>query len=184
MGSLITILIIAVSVSLDAFAVSIVGGVKARKSGWNDALKVGLFFGGFQAFMPLLGWLMGATLRTTITSISGWVAFALLSLIGLKMIVDALKTSEKDTKQKNLLKTKTLLLMSIATSIDALVVGVSLSLVGLPLLVSVLIIGITTFLFSVVGFRFGESLGKLFSNKVEIVGGLALICIGLNLLFS
>jgi putative Mn2+ efflux pump MntP len=184
MSPFITIFIIAVSVSLDAFAVSIIGGVKARRSSWHDALKVGLFFGGFQAVMPLIGWLMGATLRSNVESVSGWIAFILLAVIGLKMIIDALKKEDNSSKQKNLLNTKTLLLMSIATSIDALVVGVSLSLIGLPLLVSVLIIGITTFAFSVVGFRFGESLGKLFSNKIELVGGLALICIGINLLVT
>lgn len=184
MTALITIFIIAVSVSLDAFAVSIVGGIKAKRSSWNDALKVGLFFGGFQAIMPLVGWLMGATLRSTVTSISGWIAFILLALIGVKMIIDALREDDSSTKQKSLLNTKTLFIMSVATSIDALVIGVSLSLVGLPLLVSILIIGITTFAFSVVGFRFGETLGKLFSNKIEIVGGLALIAIGMNLLLK
>lgn len=184
MATLVALLIIAISVSIDAFAVSIVGGIKAKRTNWHDALKVGIFFGFFQGFMPLLGWLMGATMRNSVMSISGLVAFILLAVIGLKMIIETLKVTQDKSKKKYLLDNKTLLFMSIATSIDALVVGVSLSVIGLPLLLSVLIISITTFTFCVLGYRFGEKLGNLFSNKIEIVGGLALIAIGINFLIN
>jgi putative Mn2+ efflux pump MntP len=184
MGALLTIIIIAVSVSLDAFAVSIVGGIKAKRSSWRDTIKIGLFFGGFQAAMPLVGWGMGVALRGFVTSVSGWIACILLSVIGIKMIFDVIANDDKNQKQKNLLDTKTLLLMAIATSIDALVVGVTLSLVELPLLLSVLIIGMTTFAFSILGFRFGGKLGSIFSKKIEIVGGLALIAIGVHLVLT
>ena len=185
MSSFVTIFIIAVSLSLDALAVSVAGGIKSRHASWKDAVKVGIFFGGFQAGMPLLGWLMGVGLRSLLVNVSGWIAFVLLSLIGLHMIKEALTADNEDDKKiKSLLHTKVLLLMAVATSIDALVVGVTLSLVGLPLLVSVAVIGITTFVISVLGFQFGKKLGSFFTGKIEIVGGLGLIGIGLKILLS
>jgi putative Mn2+ efflux pump MntP len=186
MGSLITIFIIAVSLALDAFAVSVAGGIRSQQSHWKDALKIGLYFGGFQAVMPLIGWVMGNSFRSLVMNASGWIAFVLLSIIGLKMIKEALfdNADDEDKEQKSLLNSRTLLLMAIATSIDALVVGITLSLIGLPLLVSVVIIGIITFGLSVFGFLFGKKLGSFFAGKIEIVGGIALIGIGLKLLLA
>lgn len=181
MDSYLTIFIIAVSLALDSFTVSIAGGIKSQGARLKDLVKVGLYFGGFQAFMPLIGWLMGNSLRDWLTNYSGWVAFILLSIIGLKMIKESLSENE-DNAQKDLLKTKTLIMMAIATSIDALVVGVTLNLIDLPLLVSVSVIGIVTFILSALGFQFGKRLGSFFRGKIEIIGGLALIAIGLKLL--
>jgi putative Mn2+ efflux pump MntP len=183
MGSFITIFIIAVSLAMDAFAVSVAGGIKSQQSKLKDAIKIGLYFGVFQGVMPLIGWVMGNTFRGLVMGASGWIAFILLSLIGLKMIKEAIADGE-DTHAKSLLNSKTLLLMAVATSIDALVVGITLSLIGLPLIVSVLIIAIITFALSVLGFLFGKKLGSFFAGKIEILGGVALIGIGLKILLT
>jgi len=181
-GSFVNVLIIAISLSLDALAVSIAGGVKARKALLRDALKVGLFFGGFQAGMPLLGYLAGNAFKDAVDSASGWIAFVLLAAIGLNMIRNAVTGDDDDEAPADMLRTRTLLALAVATSIDALVVGVTLSLAGLPLLVSIVLIGVVTFLISIAGFLFGKRLGTAFGERIEIVGGLALIAIGLKLL--
>ncbi|MCW2605010.1 MAG: conserved hypothetical rane-spanning protein [Pseudonocardiales bacterium] len=184
MGSFINVLVIAISLSLDALAVSIAGGVKARKAVLRDALKVGLFFGGFQAGMPLLGYLLGNAFKGFVNSASGWIAFILLVLIGLNMIRNAVSTKGETEAAGDMLRTRTLLALAVATSIDALVVGVTLSLAGLPLLVSIVVIGVVTFVISIAGFLFGKRLGTVFGEKVEILGGIALIAIGIKLLVS
>lgn len=186
MGAFLNVLVIAISLSLDALAVSIAGGVQARKAVLRDALKVGLFFGGFQAGMPLLGYLLGNAFKEVVHSASGWIAFVLLVLIGLNMIRIAVSGPDEadDETAGAMLRTRTLLGLAVATSIDALVVGVTLSLAGLPLLVSIVVIGVVTFLISVAGFLFGKRLGTAFGTKVEILGGIALIAIGVRLLVS
>jgi putative Mn2+ efflux pump MntP len=181
-SSLLNVIVIAISLSLDALAVAIAGGVKAGRARRVDALKVGLFFGGFQAGMPLLGYVLGDTFKDSVAAYSGVIAFVLLLLIGLNMIRGALGSEEDD--DRDILPTRTLTLLAVATSIDALVVGVTLSLVGLPLLVSVVVIGIVTFLVSIAGYLFGTRLGSFFGSRVEIVGGLALIAIGVKLLLT
>lgn len=183
MGTLASIVLIAISLALDAVAVSIAGGLAVHRLRWQDALKVGLYFGGFQAGMPLLGWLIGSTFRGFVASVSGWVAFGLLAILGIKMIKEALEPSQDQPAR--LLNHRSLLLLAIATSIDALVVGVTLNLVNLPLAVSAAVIGVITFGLSAAGFWFGKELGGLFSGKkVEIAGGLCLIAVGLKLLLA
>lgn len=184
MSSLLSIVVIAVGLALDALAVSIAGGVRVGHARWRDALKVGLFFGGFQAGMPLLGYLAGNTFKDAVASVDGLIAFVLLALIGLNMIRVALTGDDDDDNARDILPTHTLLLLAVATSIDALVGGVSLSLVALPLLVSVVVIGVVTFAISVAGYVFGTRLGTWFGSRVEILGGLALIGIGVELLLS
>jgi putative Mn2+ efflux pump MntP len=183
MTPLLSLLIIALSVALDALSVSVAGGVKARHALIKDAVKVGLFFGGFQAAMPLIGWLIGAAVHDTIVAYSGWIAFILLSLIGLKMIKDSFG-DEEERERKDILSTPTLLILAIATSIDALVVGVTLNLINLPLYLSIIVIGAVTFALSFLGFLFGKKLGSFFEGKVEIIGGIALIGIGIKLLVA
>lgn len=180
---MISILIIAVSLALDAFSVSVAGGIKTQKATTHDALKVAAFFGVFQGVMPLIGWMIGQGFSSVIADYSNWVAFILLSLIGLKMIQEAFKdVSEKESI--NILSTKTLIALSVATSIDALIVGFTLAYVDLPLLVSALVIGVVTFVLCVAGFLFGKRLGSFFEGKVEIIGGIALIGIGIKLLLT
>lgn len=182
MTAYINILIIAVSLALDAVSVSVASGVKAKHATIRDALKIAFFFGVFQAVMPLIGWGIGTLFEDIIASYSNWIAFILLTLVGFNMIHDALKNEEEH--QKNILNTKILLALAVATSIDALVVGVTLDLIDVPLLLSVGIIGVVTFILSFLGFLFGKKLGTFFQGKVEVIGGVALIAIGVKMLLS
>lgn len=181
--TIISIFIIAISLALDSFSVSVANGIKHKHPSIKDAFKVALFFGGFQAFMPLIGWFIGSSLQGFISSFTPWVAFILLSIIGGKMIHESFQKS--DEKEKiNLLNNKTLLMLSIATSIDALAVGVTLGLIQLPLIISVSVIGIVTFLLCLMGFLLGKKLGSFFEGKVEIIGGIVLVLIGTKILIE
>lgn len=176
------ILLVSFSLALDAFSVSIAGGMKSKAVKVAAAAKVAAFFGIFQVVMPIFGWLIGETLKGFIASIDHWVAFILLGVIGIKMIREALSTDEE--KKKNILDTKTLLLLSVATSIDALIVGITLNLLRIPFLFSIAAIGIVTFVLSFLGFLSGKYLGTMFGKKVEILGGVALIIIGSKILIE
>lgn len=183
MNTFFEIFLISISLALDSLAVSIAGGAQAQKSKIIHAVKVAAFFGVFQAAMPLLGWLIGEMLKDEIVAIDHWVAFVLLAGIGIKMIHESVTASPND-KKRNLLNTKTLIMLSIATSIDAFVVGITLGLLTIPLLLSISIIGIVTFILCFFGFLFGNRLGKLFGKRIEILGGLVLIAIGIKILLS
>lgn len=182
MAFLLQILFISFSLAIDSVSVSIAGGVNSRGAKIADALKVAFFFGAFQAIMPVLGWLIGEAMESFVASIDHWVAFLLLGIIGLKMIREALSNNGK--KVKNILNNKTLLLLGIATSIDAFVVGITLGLVNIPLIISVSIIGIVTFMLCFFGYLFGSRIGTLFGKKVEILGGAVLIIIGFKILIE
>lgn len=182
MAAYINIIIIALSLSLDAVSVSVASGVKTKHAEFRDAIKIAAFFGVFQAGMPLLGWAVGELFSGVISGYSNWIAFVLLTLVGLKMIHEAFEDTEDH--QKNLLNTKILIALAVATSIDALVVGITLSFIDVPLLLSVVIIGIVTFILSLLGFLFGKKLGTFFQGKVEILGGVALIALGIKMLLS
>ena len=177
------IFLISLSLAMDCFAVSIAGGATVNKPKYIDALKVGLFFGLFQAIMPLIGWFIGYSFKSLIDNIDHWIAFALLAAIGIKMLYDALKKNIVE-RRNNITKIPTLLILSIATSTDALVIGISLSLLNISLYLSVLIIGLSAFSFSVIGYFLGNKIGKIIGNKVEIVGGVVLIGIGLKILIE
>lgn len=180
---MIQLFVIAVSLALDAFSVSVAGGIKAQKATFYDTLKIASFLGVFQGGMPLIGWLIGQGFSSAVAEYGNIVAFVLLSLIGLKMIQESFK-DPADKESVNLLSTKTLLLLSVVTSIDALIVGVTLAYIDLPLLVSASVIGAVTFLLCAAGFMFGRHLGRFFEGKVEIIGGIALIAIGVKLLLT
>lgn len=178
-----SILVIACSLALDAVSVSVAGGIKTQKARAKDALKIALFFGAFHTVMPLIGWLIGHSVSDTIAGYSNWVGFVLLSAIGLKMIQEAFRdTSVKESF--NIMSTKTLLMLSVAISIDALIVGITLPYLDLPPLASAFVIGLVTFILSFVGFIFGKKLGSFFEGKVEVIGGLALIAVGVKLLIT
>lgn len=176
------IFLISFSLAMDAFSVSIAGGMKSQTAKVAHALKIAAFFGIFQAVMPLIGWAIGEAMKGFITAIDHWVVFILLGIIGIKMIREALSNDKGE--KKDILNTKTLLLLSIATSIDALIVGITLSLLKLPFFVSISTIGIVTFILSFLGFLFGKQIGAIFGKKVEILGGVALILIGLKILIE
>ncbi|MBM3706561.1 MAG: manganese efflux pump [Actinobacteria bacterium] len=180
---MLNILLISFSLAMDCFAVSLAGGSTAEKPRIPDALKVGLFFGLFQAIMPLIGWLAGYSFKDLIESFDHWVAFALLAAIGIKMLVEAFK-KKSDEKKMNLTKLPGLLVLSVATSIDALVIGISLPFLKIPLYISVTIIGSFTFIFSVTGYFLGHKIGKIIGNKMEIVGGVILTGIGIKILIE
>jgi len=176
-----TIVVTAFTLALDSLSVSIAGGLQTKNPSIKSALKVGLFLGMFQAGMPLLGWIIGNVLQSFVITIGHWVAFSVLCLLGTKMIYESIKhTDEK--KQTNLVQNKTLLLLSIATSIDALVFGIPLSLLHYPIFQSIGIIGFITFTLCFFGFLLGKIIGPLFKNKVEMIGGLVLIGIGIKIL--
>ncbi|MBW2554968.1 MAG: manganese efflux pump [Deltaproteobacteria bacterium] len=179
----ITIIAIAFGLAMDAFAVSITSGITIKNLKINNALKIALFFGLFQAIMPLVGWLAGLSLKDFISEIDHWIAFGLLSFIGCKMIYESI-TVQSNEKQIDPLNVYVLLMLSVATSIDALAVGVSFAFLKVSIVTPVIIIGTVTFLLSYLGVYIGDRIGHFFENKIEIAGGLLLIGIGLKILIE
>ena len=177
-----TIILIAFSLAMDAFAVSIANGTTITHQRSRSALTIALFFGAFQMFMPIIGWLAGLGLRELIMGVDHWIAFALLTLIGSKMIYDSTK-KEADEKE-NRLGISALLTLSVATSIDALAIGLSFAFLQTYIATPIIIIGIVTFTLSLIGFFFGKTAGNLFGNKIKIIGGLILIGIGIRILLE
>lgn len=177
-----TIILIAIGLAMDAFAVSIAKGITVDRNRRKTALIMASFFGGFQMLMPAIGWLVGLSFKDIIMGVDHWIAFGLLTLIGLKMIYDATKKAKEETEES--LKLHSLLILAVATSIDALMVGLSFAFLQSSVLEPILVIGIVTFSLSIVGFFFGCGLGRVFGNKVKIVGGLILIAIGLRILLE
>ena len=181
--SFVEILLIGIGLSMDAFSVSICKGLTTKEFSWKMALTCGLWFGFFQALMPLIGYFLGSQFEQYITAIDHWIAFGLLFLIGANMIREAL--SKKDeVSADSALNFKTMLLLAIATSIDALAVGISFACIQVKIWSSVLIIGVTTFLFSIVGVKIGNVFGSKFEKGAEVVGGIILILIGLKILLE
>lgn len=180
---IITILFIAVGLSMDAFAVSITSGLTIKNLKVNNALKIAIFFGSFQAIMPLIGWLAGLSVRSFISGVDHWIAFGLLSFVGCKMIYESI-TTKPTAKENNPLNMYVLLVLSVATSIDALAVGLSLSFLNISIATPVVIIGVVTFLLSFLGVFIGDRFGHYFEKKMEIVGGLILIGIGIKILIE
>ena len=181
------ILLIGLGVSADAFAVSMCKGVEMKKFIFKYALLIALFFGGFQMLMPLIGWAAGTLFEKYITQFDHWIAFGLLLLLGGKMIYDGIfdKDEQKEGEEKPLkLGFVTLLVMAIATSIDALAVGVTFAFLKVNIWMAVSRIGATTFAFSLVGVGIGVKVGDKFKNKAEIFGGVILILIGLKILLE
>ena len=187
---IISLLAISVALSMDAFSVSICKGLATKKFSLKTALLCGLWFGGFQALMPIIGYFLGAQFEHLITSFDHWIAFGLLLVIGVNMIREALSEEESaDDGQQPTAECscgntgfKTMLMMAIATSIDALAVGVSFAFLSVDLWKSVTVIGITTFLFSFAGVRIGNIFGSRYSKAAEITGGVILILLGCKIL--
>lgn len=186
MAVVIELLLMGVGLAMDAFAVAICKGLAMRKVNKKQAVVIGLFFGGFQALMPFIGWLLGSQFESYITSIDHWIAFILLGFIGGKMIVEALKPEETvEIKEMDApLDLKEMLLLAVATSIDALAVGITFAFLDYPIVEAISIIGITTFCISVGGVYVGNFFGNKYKNKAEFAGGLILVIIGLRILFS
>ncbi len=180
--SFIELIITAIGLSMDAFAVSVSNAICTPNFKKTDALKFGIFFGGFQAFMPLIGWFFGNLFSDYVVAVDHWVAFVLLGYIGIKMIIDAFKADDKcDTGELNL---KLLLVLSFATSIDALAVGVSFAFMKMNIIKSVLTIGIITFILSPIGALLGKKIGNKLGAKAQILGGAILVIMGTNILLQ
>ena len=177
-----SLFIIAVGLSMDAFAVSICKGLAMKKITLKKAGIVGLWFGGFQALMPAIGYLLGSQFESYITSIDHWIAFVLLSLIGLSMIKEALGKEEEC--QDDSLAFKTMFLLAVATSIDALAVGISFAFLKVDIWTSVLLIGLTTGLFSMAGVHVGNVFGSRYKSTAELFGGIILVIIGVKILIE
>lgn len=179
------LLLTAVALSMDAFAVSTCKGLNMRKLNWKNAVMIGLFFGGFQAAMPLIGWLLGKQFERLITNVDHWIVFGLLAFIGGKMIFDALKGGEEDAcGMEETLDYKQLVMLSFATSIDALAVGISFAFLKVAVLPSAGLIGITTFTLSVIGVVIGQRFGAKYQSKATLLGGIVLVLIGLRILLE
>jgi len=182
--NLLTIIIIAIGLAMDAFAVSVATGATYKKSGSNHAFRMAFAFGGFQAIMPIVGWLAGLTLREFIKDYDHWVAFILLASIGGKMIYESFKIKHVQ-QQTDTLSTAMLLVLALATSVDALAVGITFSfLLAGSLAIAVIIIGLITFAFSYAGFYIGKSFGHFFESGIEALGGLILLAIGTKILLE
>lgn len=185
MSVYIEIFLIGIGLSMDAFAVSICKGLGMSKLNKKQAVVIALYFGGFQALMPLIGWLLGIRFQQYITAVDHWIAFILLAIIGGKMIYEAVKGEEEEIEVKDApLDHKELVVLAIATSIDALAVGITFAFLDTPILPAIAIIGITTFIISAIGVAAGNFFGSKYKNKAEIAGGLILILIGLKILLE
>lgn len=177
------IIIIAIGLSMDAFAVSIGKGLSVAKSKLSYYLKVGLWFGGFHALMPLIGYLLGTSFADAVAEFDHWIAFALLAIIGGNMIKEAVGNDDDEESNADF-SIKALFVLAVATSIDVLAAGVSFAFLKADIISSIIIIGITTFLFSIVGFKIGNIFGNRYKKKAELVGGVILITIGLKILIE
>ncbi|HCT63982.1 MAG TPA: manganese efflux pump MntP [Lachnospiraceae bacterium] len=183
---IITVFLIALSLAMDAFAVSVSNGIALKNFKVSDGIKMGAYFGLFQCMMPLIGWLLGNSVRVYIEAVDHWIAFFFLLLIGGNMIKETLS---KDDDEGNcsvefVLTNKKLLLQAIATSIDALAVGISFSLLKVDIVSAAISIGVVCFILSLFGGILGKKLGKVFKERAELFGGIVLIVIGTKILIE
>lgn len=183
---LLSVVAIGVGLSMDAFAVSITSGFVSRNLKLYQGIRMALFFGGFQFLMPVIGWFAGLTVRNYIVSFDHWLAFGLLAFIGGKMILESFQTEhrKKDSGKKSPMAIPNLFLLAIATSIDALAVGLSLSFIKVSIILPSVLIGVITFCISLAGVYIGKKFGHLFEKKMEFIGGLVLIGIGIKILLE
>lgn len=183
----IELFLIGVGLSMDAFAVAVCKGLAMKKINFKHALVIALFFGGFQALMPFLGWALGRQFEQYITSIDHWIAFGLLCFIGGKMIFDVFHEGKEDEacpQEEPKLDIKQLFLMAIATSIDALAVGISFAFLEVSIVPAIIEIGCTTFVLSIVGVVIGNKFGNKYQEKATLTGGVILILIGIKILLE
>ena len=180
--SLTSILLIALSMAMDAFAVSLGSGVKIGP-GPRPVFRIAFHFGLFQALLPIIGWLFGNTIEPLVIGVDHWVAFVLLAFVGVRMVRSGFSKQEEESS-KDPSRGWTMVMLSIAVSIDALAIGVSLAFLGVTIWTPALIIGLVTGVLSLVGLRVGNGVGKRFGKPVEVLGGLVLIGIGVRIVMS
>ncbi len=180
------VFMVGVGLSMDAFAAAICKGLSMRRATLKNVLTIGLFFGGFQALMPAIGYFLGKQFEEYIVSVDHWIAFVLLLFIGGKMIVDVFKEDDPESCDvyENKLNLKEILLLAVATSIDALAVGISMAFLGVDIGPAALLIGVTTFVLASAGVVIGKKFGSKYKNKASVAGGLILIIIGTKILLE
>ena len=180
---LVEIILIAISLAMDAFAVSICKGLSMKKMDWKKAIIIALYFGIFQGGMPLIGYLLGVGFEESIKFIDHWIAFGLLAFIGGNMIKEALSKNEDDEVDDKV-DFKTMIVLAIATSIDALAIGVTFAFLNVNIVLAVSLIAAITFVISCIGVKLGNVFGDKYEKKAELAGGIVLILIGLKILLE
>lgn len=178
------IILISIGLAMDAFAVAICKGLNMRKIDYRQAIIIALYFGFFQGIMPLIGWLLGVQFQQYITAFDHWIAFILLSFLGGKMIYEAIKSKSEECCKEVPFKHRDIFVLAIATSIDALAVGVSFAFLKVDIISSVITIGVITLILSFIGVIIGNKFGVKFKSKAEIFGGVVLILMGLKILLE
>lgn len=176
--------LIAIALSMDAFAVAICKGLSMCRMNWKNAVIVGFYFGGFQAFMPFLGYILGDQFHESIKHIDHWVVFILLGIIGINMIREALSKEEEQQQCSISIAPGHMIVLALATSIDALAVGVTFAFLHVNIVLAVSVIGITTFFLSIAGVKAGNVFGDRYKSKAELAGGSILILMGLKVLIE
>lgn len=179
---LLTLLTLAVGLAMDAFAVSICKGLAMREKVLKKGIIVGLWFGGFQALMPTIGFFLGTQFKDQITSIDHWIAFVLLGLIGINMVKEALSNDEEQADDS--IAVKEIFMLAVATSIDALAVGITFAFLNVHIVSAASMIGVCTFLISFAGVKIGNIFGTKYKSKAELAGGIILILLGFKILFE
>ena len=178
---LLELVLIAVGLAMDAFAVSVCKGLSMSKMEWKKAVVIGLYFGGFQALMPLIGYILGVGFEDKIKSLDHWIAFVLLVFIGMNMIKEAFEIKEESNDKIDF---KTMIILGIATSIDALAVGVTFAFLNVNIMLAISLIGIITFIISMIGVKIGNVFGDKYETKAELAGGFILIFLGAKILLE
>ncbi len=178
----IEIILLSIGLAMDAFAVSVCKGISIKKVTWKKSIIIGIYFGIFQALMPTIGYFLGKAFEKIITSTDHWIAFILLSAIGGNMIKNSFNSNYEDYNDD--IRFKTMIVLAIATSIDALAVGITFAFLNVNLILSVSIIGVITFLLSILGTKIGNKFGDKYQNKAEFIGGIILILIGIKILLE
>lgn len=179
---LLELLLLSIGLAMDAFAVSVCKGISMKKMNWKKACIIGLYFGGFQALMPMLGYFLGATFEGFVTSVDHWIAFVLLAIIGGNMIKESFNKETENCNDDT--SFKTMIILAIATSIDALAVGITFAFLKVNLLLAISLIGVTSFILSVIGTKIGNRFGDKYENLAELIGGVILILLGLKILLE
>ena len=177
------LLLIAIGLAMDAFAVSVCKGLSLKQMEWKKAAIVGLYFGVFQALMPAIGYFLGVTFENLVTQIDHWIAFTLLGIIGINMLREACG-EEKEEDKNDRIDLKTMLVLAIATSIDALAIGITFAFLKVNVVVATLLIGIITFMLSIIGVKIGNKFGDKYEKKAQLAGGMVLILMGIKILLE
>lgn len=179
---IIELVILSIGLAMDAFAVAVCKGLSMAKMKWKNAIIIGLYFGFFQGFMPVIGYLLGVNFQEKISSIDHWIAFILLGIIGINMLKEAI--SKDCEKQNDSVKFKDMIVLAIATSIDALAIGITFAFLKVNVVLAVSLIGVITFTISVAGVKIGNIFGDKYEKKAEFAGGLILILLGAKILLE